>query len=127
MKLLLFLQGYVLYYINCVFCFDLVRTLIAMATFSLFWLCLTNSQMSVCCIIGLVIWFSIIKIFMFRFVLILFNVPVNLFSHVGTEPPLPGYYQYFLRGKCILLKGKHGDLSEDRAPDLSLRSPTPYH
>ena len=26
------------------------------------------------------------------------NVPVNnfqFFSHVGTEPPLPGYYQYF--------------------------------
>ena len=34
-----------------------------------------------------------------------FNVPVNnFFSHVGTEPPLPGYYQYFLGGKCILLK-----------------------
>ena len=28
----------------------------------------------------------------------------QFFSHVGTEPPLPGYYQYFLRGKCILLK-----------------------
>ena len=25
-------------------------------------------------------------------------------SNVGTEPPLPGYYQYFLGGKCILLK-----------------------
>ena len=23
----------------------------------------------------------------------------QLFSHVGTEPPLPGYYQYFLGGK----------------------------
>ena len=21
------------------------------------------------------------------------------FSHVGTEPPLPGYYQYFMGGK----------------------------
>ena len=30
-------------------------------------------------------------------------VPVKqIFSHVGTEPPLPGYYQYFLGGKCIL-------------------------
>ena len=29
----------------------------------------------------------------------------QFFSHVGTEPPLPGYYQYFLGGK-------HGDLSE---------------
>ena len=26
------------------------------------------------------------------------------FSHVGTEPPLPGYHQYFWGGKCILLK-----------------------
>ena len=24
------------------------------------------------------------------------------FSHVGMEPPLPGYYQYFLGGKCIM-------------------------
>ena len=32
-------------------------------------------------------------------------VPVNnFFSNVGTEPPLPGYYQYFWGGKCILLK-----------------------
>ena len=31
-------------------------------------------------------------------------VPVNNFSVVPTEPPLPGYYQYFLRGKFILLK-----------------------
>ena len=30
----------------------------------------------------------------------------QFFSHVGTEPSLPGYYQYFLGGKCILLKGK---------------------
>ena len=28
----------------------------------------------------------------------------QFFSHVATEPPLPGYYQYFLGGKCILLK-----------------------
>ena len=28
----------------------------------------------------------------------------HFFSHVGTGPPLPGYYQYFLGGKCILLK-----------------------
>ena len=26
------------------------------------------------------------------------------FSQVGTEPTLPGYYQYFLEEKCILLK-----------------------
>ena len=28
----------------------------------------------------------------------------QFFSNVGTEPPLPGDYQYFLGGKCILLK-----------------------
>ena len=28
----------------------------------------------------------------------------QFFSFVGTEPPIPGYYQYFLGGKCILLK-----------------------
>ena len=28
----------------------------------------------------------------------------QFFSHVGTEPPLPGYYQYFLGDKCIFLK-----------------------
>ena len=28
----------------------------------------------------------------------------QFFSQVGMEPPLPWYYQYFLGGKCILLK-----------------------
>ena len=28
----------------------------------------------------------------------------QFFSHVNMEPPLPGYYQYFLGGKYILLK-----------------------
>ena len=27
----------------------------------------------------------------------------QFFSHVGTDPSLPGYYQCFLGGKCILL------------------------
>ena len=40
----------------------------------------------------------------------------QFFSHVGAEPALPGYYQYFLGGECILLKEKHGDPSEDRTP-----------
>ena len=36
-------------------------------------------------------------LFLFRF-----NVPVNNFlSHVGTEPPFPGYYQYFRGVKCL--------------------------
>ena len=29
------------------------------------------------------------------------NVPVNNFSHVGTEPPLSAYYQYFRVVKCL--------------------------
>ena len=29
----------------------------------------------------------------------------QFFSHVGTEPPLPGYYQYFLRSKCVFAQG----------------------
>ena len=33
-----------------------------------------------------------------------FTSQSTIFSHVGTEPPIPGYYQYFLGGKCILLK-----------------------
>ena len=42
-------------------------------------------------------------------VCLMLNVPVNIFfSHVGTEPPLPGYYQYFFGGrgggKYVLLK-----------------------
>ena len=28
----------------------------------------------------------------------------QIFSHVGTDPLNPWYYQYFLVGKCILLK-----------------------
>ena len=37
------------------------------------------------------------------FVLML-NVPVNnFFSHVGTDLPLPGYYQYFSGSKCANL------------------------
>ena len=42
---------------------------------------------------------------LFRFVSFLLNrTSKQFFSHVRTEPPLPGYYQYFLGGKCILLK-----------------------
>ena len=27
------------------------------------------------------------------------------FSHVGMEPPLSGYYQYFSRSKCVFAQG----------------------
>ena len=54
------------------------------------------------------------------FVFVLFEalrLSQQVFSHVGKEPPLPGYYQYFVvfcllffffggGGKCILLKIK---------------------
>ena len=46
------------------------------------------------------------------------------FSHVGTEPPLPGYYQYFLGGKCILLKDttRRPLATESEAPPLGHRA-----
>ena len=42
----------------------------------------------------------------------------QFFSHVGTEPSLPGYYQYFLGGKFNVSSSRiqHGDSSEDRNP-----------
>ena len=40
-------------------------------------------------------------VFFFCFV---FCPSKQFFSHVRTAPPLPGYYKYFLGGKCILLK-----------------------
>ena len=43
----------------------------------------------------------------------------QFFSHVGMEPPLPDYYQYFLGSKCALLKGKKRfDPSGARTPNL---------
>ena len=32
----------------------------------------------------------------------LFVLSQQFFSHVGTEPPLPGYYQYFQGVKCLV-------------------------
>ena len=29
----------------------------------------------------------------------------QFFSHVGTEPPLPGYYQYFSGSECVFAQG----------------------
>ena len=37
----------------------------------------------------------------------------QLFSHVGTKPPLPGYYQYFLEVNVSCSRIQHGDPSED--------------
>ena len=50
----------------------------------------------------------------------------QFFSHVGTEPPLPGYYQYFLGSKCALLTDTtvtRFDPSGARTPNLWIRSP----
>ena len=45
------------------------------------------------------------KIIVFSFCFVFAQRPSKqFFSDVGTEPSLPGYYQYFLGGKCILLK-----------------------
>ena len=49
----------------------------------------------------------------------------QFFSHVGTVPLLPGYYQYFLPVKC-LAQG-HNTVEVVSNPDFSLRSPTLYH
>ena len=46
----------------------------------------------------------------------------QFFSHVGTEPPLPGYYQYFSRSKCVFAQGHNTALVgiEPRPPALEL-------
>ena len=52
----------------------------------------------------------------------------QFFSHVGTELPLPGYDLYlFWEVNVSCSRIQHGDLSDDRAPDLSLQSPKLYH
>ena len=47
--------------------------------------------------------------------------------HVGTEPPLPGYYmyQYFWEVNVSCSRTQHGDLSEDRIPDLGHHASVP--
>ena len=67
---------------------------------------------------------SMIFLFMLRL-----NVPVNnFFSHVGIEPALPVYYQYFRGVKCLAQRHNTAEVCiEPPPPDLSLRSPTLYH
>ena len=40
----------------------------------------------------------------------------QFFSHVGTEPPLPGYYQYFWWVNISCSRTQHGDPSGARTP-----------
>ena len=57
---------------------------------------------------------------LFVFVLSL-NVPVNtFFSHVGTEPTLPGFNQYS-RELCLAQRTQHGDAMTSR---FRVRRPT---
>ena len=51
----------------------------------------------------------------------------QVFSHVGKEPLLPGYYQYFCGVNVSCSRIQNCDPTEDRTPDLSLWSPTLYH
>ena len=46
----------------------------------------------------------------------------QLFSQVGTEPPLPGYYQYFLGVNMSCSRTQHGDPIWARTPDLWIRN-----
>ena len=52
---------------------------------------------------------------LYSFVLIVVKRPgKQFFSHVETEPTIPGYYQYFLGSKCLLLKETTHRPAEDR-------------
>ena len=44
----------------------------------------------------------------------------QFFSHVGTEPALPGYYQYFLGVNVSCSGTQHGPPSEDRTPTFRI-------
>ena len=48
----------IILYINCVFCFGQLRTLVAMATFLMLWLYQASSQVSVYRTIGPLVMFS---------------------------------------------------------------------
>ena len=66
--------------------------------------------------------------FYFRFVSFLLNVPVNNFSVMfGWSHRFLGIPSTFRKVNVSCSRTQHGDLSEDRTPDLSLRSPTLYH
>ena len=60
------------------------------------------------------------------FVNIIFCRTVKDLGHVlyvGTEPPLPGYYQFFWEVNVSCSRIQHGDPSEDRTHDLSATAP----
>ena len=51
----------------------------------------------------------------------LFNVPVNNFSVMSFERPLPGYYQYFWRENMSCSSTQHGAPNEDRVSSHKFR------
>ena len=58
-------------------------------------------------------------------VLLMFNVPVNNFSVMsGRSHRFLGITSTFWEVNVSCSRTQHGDLSEDRTRDLSLRSPT---
>ena len=64
----------------------------------------------------------------FRFVSLLLNVAVNNFSVMsGRSHRFLGITSTFGEVNVSCSRTQHGDLSEDRTPDLSLRSATLYH
>ena len=63
-----------------------------------------------------------VYLFFFVFVFIVVLRPgKQFFSHVETEPPIPGYYQYFLGSKCLLLK----ETNTPTRPRIEPGSPDP--
>ena len=56
-----------------------------------------------------------------------FHPNQQFFSIVGTEHLLLGTTSTFWKVNASCSRIQHGDPSEERTPDLSLRSPTLYH
>ena len=60
-------------------------------------------------------YFALTYVLGFVFVLILVQRPgKQFFSHVETEPPIPGYYQYFWGVNVSCSRKQHTDPAEDR-------------
>ena len=67
-------------------------------------------------------------LFLVFFVGLRLYVPVNNFSVMsGRSNRFLGITSTFWEVNVSCSRIQHGDLSEDRTPDLSLRSPTLYH
>ena len=68
------------------------------------------------------------KVLRFHFVSFLLNVPVNNFSVIsGQSHCFLGITSTFWEVNVSCSRTQHGNQSEDRTPDLLLRSPMLYH